>query len=183
MPITLTDSEKIIIDALDPNMQTSMTDGVLNPDSSPLVPAVTGYDTALALRDPATNTTTDMQPAIKNPFKNILAAFVRSLSSTVPILATPLLNSWVNFGAGYRDAGYYKDALGIVHLSGLIASGTVGQSAFNLPVGYRPAQTLLFGTTSNASAGAVSVTPAGDVTPATPSNNAWVSLEGITFNV
>ena len=56
-------------------------------------------------------------------------------------------NSWSNFGSGFDTAGFYKDALGIVHLKGLVdgpagagtGSGTV---AFTLPEGYRPAATV-----------------------------------------
>lgn len=92
-------------------------------------------------------------------------------------------NSWVNFGSTYYTAGFFKDALGYVHLRGLIKNGTVGISAFTLPVGYRPTGTMFFNVLSNGAAGAVEVAINGDVSPKTPSNNTYVSLDGITFRV
>jgi hypothetical protein len=56
---------------------------------------------------------------------------------------------WAYFGSPYNTPGYYKDALGVVHLKGLVKwaesfplSGSCnGWSFFQLPVGYRPAAT------------------------------------------
>lgn len=54
---------------------------------------------------------------------------------TVPTL----LNSWENFPGGvFAPAGYYKDALGLVHLRGYVGRGKSGSIAFVLPTGYRP---------------------------------------------
>jgi hypothetical protein len=61
--------------------------------------------------------------------------------------------------------------------------GTVNSAAFTLPPGYRPEKTLLFSVLSNATIGGVSISAAGVVTPITPSNNAYVSLDGIRFKV
>jgi hypothetical protein len=48
-------------------------------------------------------------------------------------------NSWVNFDAANEaTAAFYKDALGIVHLKGVVKSGTVNARMFTLPDGYRP---------------------------------------------
>lgn len=93
------------------------------------------------------------------------------------------VNSWVNFGSGYNNAGYYKDVLGIVRLRGLIMSGTVGSACFVLPIGYRPAARTLFSTISNGAIGRVDVMTTGEVVPTAPSVNAWVSLEGLAFRV
>lgn len=90
-------------------------------------------------------------------------------------------NSWTNFGSGYNDAAYYKDPLGVVHLRGLIKSGTVGSTAFTLPSGYRPPATSAFPVASNAAFGYLEIGSSGVVIPRSPSNNAWVTLEGITF--
>jgi hypothetical protein len=55
--------------------------------------------------------------------------------------------AWANYGAGYVTAAYYKDPWGVVHLRGLVGSGsdggvgTFGQHAtyvLFLPAGYRP---------------------------------------------
>lgn len=114
---------------------------------------------------------------------------LRDLTGKVKPLKTPstgwiaptFTNSWVNYGSGFNDAGYYKDALGFVHLKGLIKSGTVGSSAFTLPVGLRPQATELLGTVSNGAVGRVDIATSGTVTPTSPSNNTWVALDGLTF--
>jgi hypothetical protein len=96
-------------------------------------------------------------------------------------IAPTLLNSWENYGATYYNAGYRKDAQGFVHLRGLIRNGTVGSPAFSLPVGYRPSATVLSCTISNALIGRVDIFSSGSVTPASPSDNYWVSLQNIVF--
>lgn len=91
-------------------------------------------------------------------------------------------NSWVNYAAGTQVAGYWRDPLGIVHLQGMIKSGTVGNAAFTLPPGFRPVTgTEVFGTVSNGAIGRVDVTTGGAVTPVSPSSNVYVSLSGMTF--
>lgn len=95
-----------------------------------------------------------------------------------------LLNSWVNYGGTFNNAGYMKDSLGFVHLRGLIKNGTVTLAAFNLPAGYRPANDTAFVVNSNSAFGVVQVlgqsTNPGDVR-ILQGNNAFVYLEGITF--
>lgn len=95
--------------------------------------------------------------------------------------APAFTNSWVNYSASYQSAGYWKDILGYVHLTGLIKSGTVGNSAFTLTPGNRPPAAIYFPVISNASIGLVAVNPDGTVVPTTPSNNTYVSLNGIYF--
>lgn len=94
--------------------------------------------------------------------------------------APTFLNSWINNGSGYNNAGFYKDEFGIVHLRGLVKSGTMQASIFTLPTGYRPAAREFFGTVSNALFGSVYIDPDGSVVPWSGSN-AWFSLDGITF--
>lgn len=96
-----------------------------------------------------------------------------------------MTNGWLTYDAdpgGWSGPGYYKDSAGVVHLRGLIKSGTVGASAFTLPVGYRPADgNLLIGTISNGAVGRVRVSTDGTVMPESPSSNAWVALDSISF--
>jgi hypothetical protein len=89
-------------------------------------------------------------------------------------------NSWTNYNSSYNSAGYYKDALGVVHLRGMISSGTMGNSAFTLPSGYRPGKILLRVVASNGAFGDVYIRPDGTVSP-TVGNNAYVSLDGLSF--
>lgn len=83
-----------------------------------------------------------------------------------------LLNSWVQFGLGFKELKYYKDKFNRVHISGMIKNGTstLGTVLFTLPVGYRPSQEILipasayFGTGTNDVFGAVRVQSTGNVT-------------------
>jgi hypothetical protein len=93
-------------------------------------------------------------------------------------------NSWVNYGGDFFNASYIQDPGGFVHLRGVIKSGSVGSSAFTLPTGYRPTSSNgLFVVISNDSVGRVDIDTDGNVIPKSPSNNAYVSLEGIVFCV
>lgn len=110
-------------------------------------------------------------------------------TSTPTWIAPTLLNSWANYGGGYNNAGYMKDALGFVHLRGLIKNGNIA-TIFNLPSGYRPVgQCLFFAPCNHTPTPPVSARI--DIIPSTGAvdlvsyetlgNNAWVSLDGIMF--
>ena len=109
-------------------------------------------------------------------------------TSTPTWTAPTFQNSWVNYGSEWNSAGYYKDANGVVHLRGLVKSGSIG-AIFTLPAGYRPTATWLFICASNSSAtppgyARVDINTSGSVslnTYSANSNNGWVSLDGITF--
>ena len=91
-------------------------------------------------------------------------------------------NSWVNFDTD-RPARFMKDAMGFVHIEGIIKSGTIGLTAFTLPSGYRPGHpgsNSHFGVDSNGAFGVVTVNIDGSVKPGV-GNNTYVSLCGITF--
>jgi hypothetical protein len=92
-------------------------------------------------------------------------------------------HSWVNYGGGAAPAGFWKDAFEIIHLQGLIKSGTTGQSAFTLPPGFRSASQHVFDVISNGALGRVDVNSDGTVTPTTLCNNTYVSLDGICFRL
>lgn len=90
-------------------------------------------------------------------------------------------NSWVNWGSPYNGASFWRDPIGMVHLQGVIKSGTVGSAAFTLPAGSRPVADLVVPCISNGALGRIDITAAGAVTPITPSSNLSVSLDNITF--
>jgi len=95
--------------------------------------------------------------------------------------AASLLNGWLNYGASYNPAGYFKDKNGIVHLRGLVKSGATGVSIFNLPAGYRPQYREIHATITNPNSIArIDVLASGEVQMVMGSN-AWISLDGITF--
>lgn len=95
--------------------------------------------------------------------------------------APTLTNSWVHYGAPFSTPGYRIDALGYVHLRGLLKSGTVNLAMFTLPAGYRPESQLIFSTICNNAVSRIDVTTAGVVIQSGGSSNAFQSLDDIIF--
>lgn len=97
--------------------------------------------------------------------------------------ASPFTNGWQNFGGAYAPAAYWKDENGLVHLEGLVKSGTLGLAAFVLPPGYRPSASRIFAVFSNNTVGMVQVGSDGTVQPMAvgTASNASYSLDGIVF--
>lgn len=78
-----------------------------------------------------------------------------------------LLNGWVDYNAATDlPARYYKGRNGRVYVSGVVKSGTttVGTVFFNLPSGYRPAQSAIFPVYMDGGTGFIKVLATGDVT-------------------
>ncbi len=91
------------------------------------------------------------------------------------------LNAWVNYGAPYNNAAYFKGADQIVRLRGLVKNGAIGTAIFTLPAGYRPAGSMIVATASNGTFGLVQIDANGTV-GVYAGNNTYVSLENITFS-
>lgn len=111
---------------------------------------------------------------------NFLGIPKYSLSQDVWTTQIILNNSWVNFGNGYYNISYMKDALGFVHLRGTVKSGVIGNAIFTLPMGYRPSGQCVFPIITNMTTGLCAIASNGDVNPIV-GNNAWFSVDGITF--
>jgi hypothetical protein len=124
-----------------------------------------------------------------NPQVNITANFKARLSNTYEVLNTTkanvtqssittptFTNLWVSNSS---SVGYYKNSLGNVVFVGSIKSGTIGSSAFTLPIGFRPLQQAIFQCVSNSAFGYVVVNIDGTVIPY--GNNTSISLYGISF--
>ena len=95
-------------------------------------------------------------------------------------IAPTLLNGWVNYGGINDTVAYFKDSLGMIHLKGFISGGTLGVSAFPLPVGYRPLLAATFATVANNAIGAITVTSSGGVIMgANGLGTGWFSLSSI----
>lgn len=62
-------------------------------------------------------------------------------TKTVTFINATLINGWVQYSGWGAIASYYKDALGMVYLRGLIKSGPIPSICMTLPAGYRPAFT------------------------------------------
>lgn len=92
-----------------------------------------------------------------------------NLFPPVVFTAPTLLNSWVNFGAGYANAGYTRH-LGLVMVRGTVKNGTLNSVVFTLPSGYRPSAALIFAVNSNAAHGVIEIGTNGDVIQRSGSN-------------
>lgn len=96
-------------------------------------------------------------------------------------------NGWTAYGSGGTYGavnGYFKDALGFIHLRGLISSGTVtvGTTMLNLPTGCRPPDRMLFLVLSNDVPIRIDIDTNGNVIQMSGSaSNLWISLSGISF--
>lgn len=103
----------------------------------------------------------------------------------------PFENSWANFnGAGLphnnvtnQHAAYRKDSMGVIHLAGLVAGGTITLPIFTLPATHCPHFTKIFPSISNNAFSRITVNrlDSGCAVFANFGSNAWVSLEGVTF--
>lgn len=95
-------------------------------------------------------------------------------------------NGWINYDASlFNPAGFRKMPDGTVRLRGQIKNGTLGQSPFTLPVGYRPVKNWRYSTMgSTPAAGAwaqVNVQSDGTLY-ANGDSNGLVGLDGIEFD-
>jgi len=101
------------------------------------------------------------------------------------------IGTYVNYGSPYVSARFYRDYLGIVHISGRIKNATSlsgVQLMFTLPPGYAPDAALTFGNpaaygAAAASLAQVEVAASGDVSLVYPSAQtlAWLSLSNIHY--
>lgn len=106
---------------------------------------------------------------------------------TMPAFAAPtFLTGWANVDTPYMTAGYLKDAIGFVHLRGLIKRTVPGApgNIFTLPAGYRPSAVLQFpARCGDGSMCFIAVNPNGNVDfGGTGSPDTSLTLDGITFD-
>jgi hypothetical protein len=110
---------------------------------------------------------------------------------SVPVW-TPLVlqNGWVNYGAPYATARYWKSADGVVYLQGLIKSGAVANQTViaTVPAGYRPSAGLRWlsycdtmQTGSGQKPGTVEMNAAGQLMAGVALSNGWASLDHVIY--
>jgi hypothetical protein len=101
-----------------------------------------------------------------------------------------LLNSWVNYGAGQRKAGYKLNAIGKVELRGLVKRTPASTAGFTtpifiLPAGLRPTENeVLMGhavLSGVSKAVRVDATAGGEVLVGETGVYEYLSLAGIAF--
>lgn len=102
---------------------------------------------------------------------------------------------WGNYTPEFGKVGYYKDAAGVVHLTGVASSevggavfGFLPEGPFYLPPGYRPSVVRMFSVPSQTLPEerfsyrvTVLVRPNGAVAISTDDNYREVALEGVAF--
>ena len=91
-------------------------------------------------------------------------------------------NSWVNYGAGWEEAGARRIGT-MVYLFGLVRDGTKSADIFKLPEGWRPGAGHIFAQTIS-SGGAIRIDVQSDGSVlAGAGTYTWVSLSGIVFPI
>jgi hypothetical protein len=94
-----------------------------------------------------------------------------------------LQNGWLNYGNPHSVAGFRKDDNGVVHVRGLIKTGTTtsGTTIATLPDGFRPTGTRNKSVNSTngstGSPGRVSISSAGDIKTGEHLANTWLILD------
>lgn len=87
-------------------------------------------------------------------------------------------NGWVNYGGTFTPARYRKSAGNMVYIDGLIKSGTMNATAFQLATGYRSTHRIIMSTMSvdNAANNRIDIiNGTGQVNPISGANG-WVSI-------
>jgi hypothetical protein len=116
---------------------------------------------------------------LSTPAQTIIGVAQYGSSEMGSFIAPTLLNSWANYspgsGGNWEQAGYWKDASGVVHIRGFVKSGTINTAVFTLPTGYRPTQDIHLATISNDALGKLQVLSNGNVMAAAGSN-VWFSI-------
>ena len=106
-----------------------------------------------------------------------------TLISGAPVTFAPtLLNSWVNFGAGYGPVKYWKGPDNMVHIGGLIKNGVTSEGTviFTLPSGFRPEFKEIFTIAQDNTVGRIDVNDNGNVT-VVKAGAVFTSFAGLSF--
>ncbi|SRR5216684_252258 len=90
-------------------------------------------------------------------------------------------NGWSNYGGNYVKAAYYKDALGRVHLRGIVKGGIEHAILATLPRGYIPETGITAVVASNSSQPCKIAISQGSGAVLFADSPKWASLDGIEF--
>jgi hypothetical protein len=101
---------------------------------------------------------------------------------TVGASGSSFANSWVNYGGGYPEAAFRKDAFGYVHLKGFIKNGTATDSLtmVNMPTGYRVGSIRHIPSFGASGAGHIKLTTSG-IAYGSGTGNGWVTLDNLSY--
>ncbi len=94
-----------------------------------------------------------------------------------------MASGWTEYGYEWVSNGYRRTSDGLVTLKGLVKKSSAvngGETLATLPVGYRPAQTLIFDTSTDPNVPTrVDITASGQIKVWGSQN--WISLTGLNF--
>jgi hypothetical protein len=93
-----------------------------------------------------------------------------------------LLNSWVDFGGSYETSGYYLDRKR-VFIKGLIKSGVMNTTLFDLPEGSRPPLSFIIPVITGGGPGTMEIRNTGAVVLGSDGTNGWVSISNVSFRI
>ena len=104
-----------------------------------------------------------------------------SVSDSGWITAT-LLNNYTHYNTTSYGPIRYRKIGSIVNIQGLTTQATASSAIFNLPVGYRPPNHLIFLASNYNNVARLDIKQDGDVVPATAPSSQWFSVS-CTFMV
>lgn len=141
---------------------------------------VTNKDTSTSLGN--SDTKYPSQKAVKTYIDTKVGSLATHVWHSVGAPGEPAFeNSWENYDISQvPGACFMKDALGFVHLHGLVKGGVYATNIFTLPVGFRPGGVWSFVVNSNSAVGTVNIRSNGAVQSLVGSN-VFFYLDGITF--
>lgn len=96
----------------------------------------------------------------------------------------PLTAPWVPHPpdtGNWATPSYFRDTEGIVHLRGLLQSGSNGQTVATLPVGFRPEVRSMFLVASATGDCRLDIEADGRIIPREGTSSAWTALDGVEF--
>lgn len=103
-----------------------------------------------------------------------------AMSAQEAWIAPTLVNGWIVANVSFPPT-YFKDGFGNVWLRGRVANGTINQTIFTLPFGYRPSQAMFIPVLNNGVFGFLTLNTNGSVTLETGST-AYVQLDSVAFH-
>jgi hypothetical protein len=101
--------------------------------------------------------------------------------------ATPITNffsGWSDYGESGNPAGFFKDALGIVHLTGSVKGTPASGYMFTLPAGYRTLGFFASGSSDGSTTGSactIVLFTSGTAYADSGCNSKQIGLDGITY--
>jgi hypothetical protein len=110
------------------------------------------------------------------------AVTAKKLAKQPNFVDATLEAGFTNVGGGYRPASYMRDTIGFVHLRGVMNCPAGENTAFILPLKFRPAQIEAGPMGIGGQAGGnLQVLPDGQVRPFLPSGGGACVISGFTF--